>query len=289
MFLLLRFLLVYKFEVLTVGTMGIHKFATIGLLLTLALPCVGAFSTAKAPPVTRPNAKPAPWVRGGAAASSAAPVDGELKDFSGSVSGIFNSVRLASLFPTGAILGAAFAMPLAAADNLSVGMAKRFYLLLAIASLGSGLLAGIYSSVAINKINLDPPLKAASAQALLERDFEFLWVGTNFHYYASLVGFVGLVGLRSWSTFGCPHFGTTGAVTIASVVALMVSAIADERGLYAGAGLKLPLRYATLLLKRARQGSVLTVIGVALGIYGAVRTGIGAQHAHNFIMKSKGA
>jgi hypothetical protein len=213
------------------------------------------------------------WMRGGA-------VEPEVHDFSKDASGIFGNIRLASLFPGGAIIGQAFAIPLMSADTFAVGIVKRLYLLVAVSSLSSSLISVVYSSAAINRLSLAPSAPAVSLRALLERDFEFFWTGCNVHFNIAVVGLASMVATRAWLTFGCPVFGRVGGLLVFSAVLQMVSALGDD-----GAGahpLSQSARHAVLLWRRARC-SPLTAASVGLGALCLALTADAVPHVYSYI------
>jgi len=127
-----------------------------------------------------------------------------LRDFKSEASGVFGAVRLAALFPAGAILGSVFAMPVVAGEPFGLGIVKRLYLLLGAVSVSASLVSVTFSTAAINEIAFRQVEPSASLADLLARDFDLFYTGSLFNFYVSTVGMLIMLLLRVSTWNGCP-------------------------------------------------------------------------------------
>jgi hypothetical protein len=77
--------------------------------------------------------------------------EAELRDYGGTVAGLFGNLRIPASLIAGASLGSAFALPLMDTDNFKIGMAKRMYSLSMITTLGSMLLVVVLSTIGTSR------------------------------------------------------------------------------------------------------------------------------------------
>ena len=208
------------------------------------------------------------------AASAAA----NLKDFSGTASGLFNNMRTPAAIVGGAIvpLGILTAPPLNDEDTNKIRLLKKANMLLAIASLLSEILAITYSSVAINKLaEVKFPL-TEGVSMLISNHFELAWIGTNVHFLFGLFGFGLLVGTKCFFTYGPKVGKIAGCWSVASF--LQCTAIVN-RGISMGSGefgvprikfadnlLSLSLKYVSLLIAKAKSG-ILPALAMGILLY----------------------
>ena len=93
---------------------------------------------------------------------------------------LFNNVRVPAALINTAALNGAFVMQPLVTDPVPVAIVKRIYTLLAIASVGSELLAIVTSTVAINKLNeIKSEPTASVVELLMSESYEFSWIAVN--------------------------------------------------------------------------------------------------------------
>ena len=240
-----------------------------------------------------------------------------LKDYKAEVNGLFFSVRLASLFPAGAVLGQIFGMPLVPGEPFRLGMAKRIYLLLGVGSLCSSLMAVTFSTAALNDLTFRSLQPAPSLADTLERDFDFLYTGTIANFVIGVVrvcrrarvltshtaacacgcahaaalrrtfslpqiGLTAMLCVRVFFWQECPVFGRTAAGMVIAAMLLMLDVLAGGGGTCMGGRQRnlgsLFGHYLSLLLRRATSGSML--VGVSL-LIGMIATCYGVWGTHH--------
>jgi len=144
---------------------------------------------------------------------------------------------------------------------------------LAVLSLSSELTAVVYATVASNKLTEIVAAPAASAFALIQRDYELSWIATNVHFLFGLFGFVSMIGLRALTIFPCKlnraaaGFAFSALFGMCSVVNLGVSA-GDGTGRVHGSSIvTLIFRYCVLLAKQLKKtGGIMAMAAIALGL-----------------------
>jgi len=213
---------------------------------------------------------------------------------------LFDNMRGPASMIAGSIvpLGFLAKLPIAADGQVEGWFARtlrRMYVLVTVASLTNVLLSVMYSTVASNQLTETVVAPAASVWALIQRDFNLAWLGTNAHFVAGIFGFMWMVGTRAYlsvTVSGQPCMVAASAVGMAVAgLLLMVSVV--NRGVAAGGGgemtygnnfLALISKYIALLLKQATSfktfgplqlaavviASVSTVVGVTAAIRGSV-------------------
>ena len=195
--------------------------------------------------------------------------EGERKDYGGDAASLFGNFRIpASLF-AGASIGAAFAMPIGAAeDGLRIGIIKRSYALLMIGSLSSQLITIIVSTAAmvtISSCGKSRP-KTSSVGELLNQHFELEWTAARLFFNAGLMMFAAGAGLRSLLSIGCPVFANAAFGFILSSTILCIAfmremeralVVGDDNGVdgnYSTSNLfTIFVRFVSLLTKHARK------------------------------------
>jgi hypothetical protein len=103
-----------------------------------------------------------------------------LADHSGKASQLFGNMRMPAAFLASLILSLTFGMKLPSSKNEKND--RRYALLntfVGTISLLSELNAIVQASVAVNKLTETLPAPAASVLALLQRDYQLAWLGTN--------------------------------------------------------------------------------------------------------------
>ncbi len=202
------------------------------------------------------------------------------KDYGGDVASLFGNFRIpASLF-AGASAGAAFAMPIGAAEEgLRIGFVKRYYALLMIGSLSSQLITIIVSTAAMVTIsscgNSRP--KTSSVGELLNQNFELEWTAARLFFNAGLMMFAAGAGLRSWISIGCPVFANAALGFILSSTILCIAfmremeraLMVDDEGNHTSSNLfTICLRFVSLLVKHSRQQPLFALSALIASITG---------------------
>jgi hypothetical protein len=208
-----------------------------------------------------------------------------LADHTSGASVLFGNMRVPAAFMAGLLLSLTFAIQMSGSEQV-----RKANTLLGVLSLLAELLAVVHSTVAVNKLIETRPLPSASVLALIQRDFERDWLGTNVHFLLGLLGAALMIGLRSYVALG-PHWGVVTAAATISAVLLILSIVND--GISSGDGMadgvrfgadftSVMVRYVRLLVAHAREtGGPLIGSSLAFGLCalggGVIRTlGIGA-------------
>jgi hypothetical protein len=130
------------------------------------------------------------------------------------------------------------------------------YYFLSVASLVNQLLAIMYATVACNKLLEIPVASAPSVFALILRDYELPWIGTNVHFIFGLLGFVAMILIRAFALFppsvnkSAAGLGGAALLAMLSVVNVGVSE-GDGRGQQFGGNiLSLVVRYGVLVVNQ---------------------------------------
>lgn len=162
----------------------------------------------------------------------------------------FNNVRVPAALLSGSSFVAINTAPLPlSSDALYVGIAKRIYLLIGIASFASTLLSVLGATIALHR-----------ASECASEDLEFEYVACQSHFFAGVMGSCLLVGLRAWISFTCPRFGNIGLSMIGSAFFLMLHMLPSSLG-------SIPYRYVQLLLSRVRPSSPCLILALLVGGY----------------------
>lgn len=205
-------------------------------------------------------------------------------------SDLFNNLRTPATLIAAAVFGSAFALQPSTNDSFLVARVKRWYTLLAVASLCSELLTIVASTSAMQKLT-QAPQKSASVNSLLhDSDYEFFWVVSSVNFLLGLLGLTLMVGLQTWVKFGNQEMiSKRVGLVITGTILLVLSLLCDEAGgfaldtwrLFGGKTDKSPeytelivstsfKRYLVLLVERAASGSALTLLAIFCIIYTTV-------------------
>lgn len=176
-------------------------------------------------PLTARRSPPLPARRGGLVSlrggAGAAAV--ELAQHADRAAALFGNMRVPASIILGSIVPLTFAFELPKCGSEEAN--RRWHavnLLLGTFSLLSELVAVMHSSIAVNKLTETAPALAPSVLALLRRDFELAWLGTNVHFFFGLLGIAAMVGLRAGLALG-----VLPAAATSSAVLLMMSVLND--------------------------------------------------------------
>ena len=177
----------------------------------------------------------------------------DLKDYRAEASSLFGNVRIPAALFAGASAGAAFAMPLGAADGLKLGLVKRVYALLMMTALSSQIVAVVISTLAVGALATKQSSMTESVAALLKEYYDLEWTGARWHFLSGVLMFVLGIGLRAWVTIHCPIIAVAALGIIASG-SLLCTAFMEEmqQGDVLDGIFKLPFRYMKLLWQRAK-------------------------------------
>lgn len=156
-------------------------------------------------------------------------------DYSADASSLFVNIRVpASLF-AGASAAAAFALPMKAHEGVTLGLVKRLYSTLMIASLCSQIITLVVSTTTItliavnherntNVCTLDERNKEVfSLGQFLNQSYELEWTTMRLFFSSGLLLFSIAAGLRAWVTFACP-------VVARAMLGFVISAIIYSLG-----------------------------------------------------------
>jgi hypothetical protein len=212
-----------------------------------------------------------PELRGGQSISSLNA--GALADYSGAARVLFSNIISPAALLAGGLVPLGFlAAPLPGDKPLHKKL-RCIYSLLSVVSLSSELMAIVYATVAANKLTETTVVPAASAFALIQRDYELSWIATNVHFLFGLFGFLSMIGLRAYTIFpkklNHAAAGIVGAslLGMCSVVNRGVSAGDASGSSYGNSILSLVTRYGILLTKQLKNtGGIMSMTGIALGI-----------------------
>jgi hypothetical protein len=196
-------------------------------------------------------------------------------------------MNLPSSIIAGAIVPLGFVAPLQVesepGENIWEQRARRMYQVLSVVTLATELIAVMWATVASNQLTENTFAPANSVWHLIQRDFELEWAAVNTHFVIGMLGFLGMIGIRSYFVAKKALLGGATLGVALSSLALMVSIV--NRGVAAGGGkgrrfggtvLSLAQRYTTLLLARALSIKtfgileILSVTGLAVSLSGAV-------------------
>ncbi|CAB9496768.1 expressed unknown protein [Seminavis robusta] len=202
------------------------------------------------------------------------------QDFSGEAATLFGGIRIPAALFAGASAGAAFAMPISAtaSEGLKVGLVKRIYALLMMATLTSQIIAIVVGTVASSALaNKCPFVKTASVSEFLNANYPLEWAACRFHFLSGVLLFVLGVGMRAWITVACPVFAkaSLGAVITTSLLCVaFVQDLYERIDGFTGCGqvdsfYNLPIRYLRLLAQKALKKPMFAAAFVSmLATYG---------------------
>ena len=185
--------------------------------------------------------------------------EAELKDYGSEMSALFGNIRIPAALFAGASAGSAFAMPLAPADGLKLGIVKRIYALLMMSALSCQLLAIIVATLSMGTIAVSAERRKAACLAdYIEEHFDLSWITARWNFLAGIFSFVVGIGIRAWMVVTCPIFGKAALGIIASSTILAVGFVEDNERKRRSNGvskglLGLTIRYVISMLKKAAK------------------------------------
>ena len=117
---------------------------------------------------------------------------------------MFGNMRTPSALIAGAAVGLAFGE----APKLE-GLAYAVYPLLAAATLGSELIAVVWSTAAVAMLEKSAPGLGSFTDTfeLLEQHFKLEWAGCNVHFFGGLLSLAGMLGIRLFTEYGPGRLG----------------------------------------------------------------------------------
>ena len=136
----------------------------------------------------------------------------------------------------------------------------------------------MFATVATNKLTEIASAPAESVFALIKRDYELQWIGTNVHFMLGLLGFGSMIMIRALTIFPVPlntasaGLGLSGLLAMLSIVNEGVSK-GDGRGHQLGGNVvSLLCRYVGLVVKATySKRTVLGGISFVLAIYSGIK------------------
>lgn len=196
-----------------------------------------------------------------------------LQDFSGAAGSLFGNLIGPASMIAGGLVPLGFLAGEIPGDKSNRKRLQTIYFLIAIFSLANELLAIMYATVASNKLTETVVAPAASVFALLQRDYELSWIGTNVHFITGLFGFMAMVGIRAYAFLPSHvHLPATGlaASFFLSMISVVNRGIAEgnRQGQVFGSSIvSLMVRYMKLLLQQSvALKSPLALTALILGV-----------------------
>ena len=165
--------------------------------------------------------------RGGATKASEKAQDEELKDFGGSVAGLFGNLRIPASLIAGASLGSAFALPMLDTDAVRIGMAKRLYAFSMVTTLGSMLLVVIITTKVMNDIALRPKRLSKTCAEYIEDNYGCEWMIVRSHFFYGSFAFLGACAFRAYISVACPVIGRGTLGILASLSMMCMSYLTE--------------------------------------------------------------
>jgi hypothetical protein len=187
-------------------------------------------------------------------------------DFTDAAKALFGNLISPAAMLMGALVPLSFLASPLPEDRPHRKKLKCIYSLLSVASVLSNLIAIMTATVARNMLTEIPSAPAASVFALIRRDCELPWLAANAHFLMGLLGFGGMVALRTYLLLPGPTLNAAAAGMSAAACLAMLSIV--NAGVRAGDGrghrfshslFGLLIRYGRLLgtfLVRGRAGPV---------------------------------
>ena len=177
-------------------------------------------------------------------------------DYSAAAKALFGNVMSPAAMLTGGLVPLGFlAEPMPDDGKPWKKKANRLYMVLSVASLANELMAIMYATVASNKLTEAAVRPATSVFALIKRDYELPWIGTNLHFMLGMMGFVGMIMLRALCLFPVSFNSATAGLAFSALLGMMSIvnvgiSEGDGRGKKLGGNLvTLGFRYVSLLVK----------------------------------------
>ena len=176
------------------------------------------------------------------------------KDWGRNLALAFENFRVPAALVAGTALSGAFALPpIDASDQVSVGVAKRLYLLLSMSSFMSSMITVALATSALVQLNDRDSGRDSSAENLEDyiarAGFELgreRWVAVNAHFIVGVITLCSAVGLRCYAAFADRAFGRIAAMLVASGTLTAISL-----GLPGGVLLSLSAKHMGAILRRA--------------------------------------
>lgn len=192
-----------------------------------------------------------------------------LADYSGQAARMFDNMRAPAALLAGAIVPLGFfaAPKLEKDDSPREKFVKRLHYLVASIGICCELIAVVWSTVAVNKLNEAAVHPSMSLMELLQRDYELPWIGCNVHFIVGLMAFASLLVSYAYVSFGAVSKPI--ACVVCAAECLMISVVNDgvvqgdgrEGGVRFGCNLfSLIKRYGFLLITHAVHGHRLTLL-----------------------------
>lgn len=204
---------------------------------------------------------------GGGRAKS--PPTQRLADYSGQAARMFDNMRAPAALLAGAIVPLGFfaAPKLDFYDKPREQFVKRLHYIVASIGICCELIAVVWSTVAVNKLNEAAVDPSKSLMELLQRDYELPWIGCNVHFIVGLMAFASL--LVSYASVSFGSVSKPIACIVCAAECLMISVVNDgvvqgdgrAGGVRFGCNLfSLIKRYGVLLITHALHGRRLTLL-----------------------------
>ncbi|KAG8464569.1 hypothetical protein KFE25_009937 [Diacronema lutheri] len=202
-----------------------------------------------------------------------------LADHSAKAAALFANVRLPASFFAGALMPLTFGFSLPSTNSSKLDSTlKHANVLVGVISLFAEIVAVVHATVAVNKLTEAGALPSESVLALLQRDYELAWLGTNVQFIIGLLGAAAMIGLRAVLAMGVSWATVPATLTVSAVLFMMSlvnEGIQDDaedsfgRISFANNFPGLLLRYARLIIRHARlTGGGLLIVSLALGVLG---------------------
>ncbi|CAJ1326957.1 unnamed protein product [Effrenium voratum] len=199
-----------------------------------------------------------------------------MADYSMQAARMFDNMRGPAVLLAGAIVPLGFfAAPRIEKDDPAwLKRGKRLHYLLASIAICCELVAVVWSTIAVNKLNETNTAPARSLMELLQRDYELPWIGCNVNFIFGLMGFASLLVSFSYVSFG--PVSRPIACTVLAAECFIISIVNDgvvqgdgqEGGLRFGCNLfSLVRRYLRLLLVHAVKGQRIMVVASFLMLF----------------------
>ena len=207
-----------------------------------------------------------------------------MANYSKDAIGLFNNMRTPAALLTGGLvpLGILMNSPIHDDDSRKTRVLKKAGVVLGVTSLLSEILAVVYSSIAINKLVELPSPDTASVADLLSKHHSLPWLGTNVHFILGMMGFVLLVGIRTYLAVGA-SMGTLAAGLSAGCFLQTLAVVNRSIALGRSGGDhvdaanlgQLLLHYGRSMFRFATRGkigvcSVLSMVVTAAAVAGAI-------------------
>ena len=143
---------------------------------------------------------------------------------------------------------------------------RGLYYVIGLLATCSELICVIYASIASNKLLQTASKPAASAYALIQRDYELAWIATTIHFIGGLLGFMACSGIGAFLVYP-PGYNTAGACFAAAALLWMLRLANTRAAMFQHTHLSncfsLLKRYLVLTTKQLKTSSGPNVLGMA--------------------------